>query len=108
MYDLEGNYIYFDDESSQRNNLVTIHFEITSQIRRTVVINENKKIEELIKFYFKTLNQPELFGDPCIRFICNAKFLKHNSKYLVKSLKRKYKYIYIIVNDFEEKIKEFN
>ena len=82
---------------------MTIRFN-TSQMETTVTIDENKKIEELIKLYFKSINQPYLFGDPSIHFIYNAELLKHNSKDLVKSLKRLNGYGLVIVFDDEEKI----
>ena len=95
LRDLSTEYRYFDDEASkqsihwgiQQKNLVTILFRSTAQKDIYTQIDENKKIEELIKLYFKMIKRPELFGDNSIRFIYKAGIVDPHSSDPIKSLK---------------------
>ena len=82
-----------------------IMFETTSYPKKLFIkIEENEKIEQLIKHYFEIIHHPELFGDPSIRFLYNAKLLSHKSKGLIKSLKINSEYYTIFIEDSENKL----
>ena len=112
LYDFSREYKYYDGESSissthsgiHRKNLVTILFKTTSQKDIYIEIDENKKIDELIKLYFKKINRPELFGNYSIKFIYKACILEPHSKDSIKSLKINPEDKIIIVDDIENLI----
>ena len=71
-----------------------------------IIIDPNKTIRELIKFYFEKIKRPELFGDKSIRFILNANLIMHDSNNTIKSyLNKKMTMNTIVVDDLEDKIK---
>ena len=62
-------------------------------------------MEELIKFYFKSIKKPELFGDKSIRFLLNSNVIEHNSKKMIKEYMGKFSFVKkIIIDDLEDKI----
>lgn len=74
-----------------------------------IKIDPNKTMTELIKFFFERINRSDLFGDPNIRFISNAKFIIHDSKESIKSyFNDTSKCNTIIVDDLDDKIKNIN
>ena len=86
---------------------VTILLVTTSQTRIEIKIDPEKTVKELIQFYFEKINRPELYGDPNIRFLSNAKLLSHDSNDLIKTYlsKTNKEKITIVVDDLEDKIK---
>ena len=78
----------------------------TSQRRIKIIINPDKSVSELIKFYFEKIKRPELFGDPSIRFIMNAQLILPNSKNLIKEyINKKNDINTIVIDDLDDKIK---
>ena len=57
----------------------------TSQDSIKIYIDSEKKMRDLIKFYFEIIKRRDLFGDQTIVFIKDAKPIPHNSKDLIKN-----------------------
>ena len=77
----------------------------TSQKKLKILIDPNKTMTELIKFYFSVIKRQELFGDPSIRFLFNSFFIPHNSKDLIKKYINNFNDVNtIVINDLEGKI----
>ena len=77
----------------------------TSQKKLQIIIDPNKTMTELIKFYFEVIKRQELFGDPSIRFLFNSFFIPHNSKDLIKKYINNFNDVNtIVINDLEGKI----
>ena len=78
----------------------------TSQRRIKIIINPDKSVSELIKFYFEKIKRPELFGDNSIRFIMNANLIEYDSNKLIKTyLNKKNDFNVIVIDDLDDKIK---
>ena len=107
MNDQNNPTIYeYEPKIRNMNKKIEILFETTSQLRVKIKIDPDKTIGELIKFYFKIVNKPNLYGDPNIRFIINATLLLHNSKDLIKAkINSKLEMNTIIIDDLDDKIK---
>ena len=77
----------------------------TSQRKIKILINPDKTITELIKFYFEKIKRPELFGDKSIRFIMNAQLILPGSKDLIKNYINKNNDVNtIVIDDLDDKI----
>jgi surface protein len=77
----------------------------TSQRKIKILINPDKSMSELIKFYFESIKRPELFGDPSIRFIMNAQLIFSDSKGLIKDyINNKNEINTIVIDDLDDKI----
>ena len=73
-----------------------------------IFIDPNKTIYELIKFFFEKIHKPELFGDPSIRFLINAKYILYDSKDLIrKYINVNNKTHTIVVDDLDDKLGHF-
>ena len=80
----------------------------TSQSKIKIFIEPNKTIYELIKFFFEKIHKPELFGDPSIRFLINAKYILYDSKDLIrKYINVNNKTHTIVVDDLDDKLGHF-
>ena len=76
----------------------------TSQYKIGILIDPNKTVKELIKFYFETIKRPELFGDKSITFIWSANVITHDSNTTIKShLNKRLDNNTIVVDDEEGK-----
>lgn len=65
-------------------------------------------MNDLFKYYFKTIKKEDLFGDESIRFMKNGTFIPHNSNDLVKDrFKRKLDGNVIMIDDVEGKIHSY-
>ena len=77
-----------------------------------ILIDSNKTIDELIKFYFKTIGRFDLYGDKDIFFLINGKNISPPyPKELVETLKNKvvdYETIRIVVQDNNDKMNTRN
>ena len=88
-----------------KNAKIKILLVTTGQKKLQILIDPNKTMTELIKFYFEVIKRPELFGDQSIRFLFNSFFIPHNSKDLIRKYINKYNYVNtIVINDLEGKI----
>ena len=77
----------------------------TKQIEVTIYISPNKKMCELIKYYFEVIGSKNLLNDQSIRFLLNGNLIGHNCEKLISDYKSKYTQVYsIIVDDVESKI----
>ena len=93
----------FNDELSSQK--IDIFFRTTSDHKTIISIDKNRKIENLIKLYFKNMGHPECFGDNNIRFLCNSYLLYHDSQDLIKKyIRNDQENITIIVNDLDDKL----
>ena len=104
MNGLEPVYEY-EPQVTNYNQKKKIIFYTTSQERLTILIDPNKTMEELIKFFFEKAQRPDSFGDPDIRFIMNSKLILNDSKELINNYINPFnKTNIIIVDDVENKI----
>ena len=78
IYEYEPQKTIKDD-----SNILAI-FQTTKSSKVNISINPNLTMQELIKFYFKIIKRPDLYGDYNIRFLKNAKCIPHNSNDLIK------------------------
>ena len=93
-------------EPQIKSKKVKILLETTSQGKIKIIIDPNKSIKELIKFYFEKIKRPELFGDQNIRFILNANLISQDSNQPIKTyLNKKVDVNTIVIDDLEDKIK---
>ena len=93
----------FNDELSSQK--IKIFFETTSHHKTIISIDKNRKIENLIKLYFKNMGHPECFGDKNILFLYNAQLLYHDSQDLIKKyIRNDQENITIIVDDLDDKL----
>ena len=68
-----------------------------------IIIDPNKSVNDLIKFYFEKIKLPNLIGDPSITFAKNGELL--DSKNLIKTyIKKSYLNFMIFVYDMKEKL----
>ena len=83
-----------------------IRFETTNQIRIEILIDPNKTMRELIKFYFDKIKRGYLFGDKDILFIYGGNSISHFSDDLIKDIKSGIDNdsMFILVSDAEDKI----
>ena len=105
-YEFENGYKFeYEPQVKSRNSKIKIILETTNTFKVMIIIDPEKTVTELIKFYFQKIKKPELFGDPSINFLTNAKILLHNSKNLIKEYINKESEINkIIIVDPEYKI----
>ena len=64
---------------------IIIIFQTTNQYNVQILIDPNKAMTKLIKFYFDIIKRQDLFGDNSILFIKNGKLISHKTKDLIKS-----------------------
>ena len=97
-------FFYIDEPEIPKINPITIIFETTSQ--KTVIINidSNKKMKELIKFYFQIIKKPELYNVKSIAFLINGNAIEHQSEDLIKNVINN-EANKILVADTEDKMK---
>ena len=95
----------FEPDSNNSNPKKLIIFETTSQMKVIIKIDPEKRMTDLIKFYFKIINKPELFNDNTILFLMNSNLIQHKDERLIKSIiPMQYDDCKIIVVDNEDKI----
>ena len=106
FHSIDTSNIYEYEPEVPKENKIPIIIETTSQIKVQILIDPNKTMVELIKYYFKVIGKKDLFNDQSIRFILNANLITHNSKDLINNyIKKETKVYTIIVDDLEDKIK---
>jgi len=95
----------YEPKLENKNAKIKIILETTGQKKLQILIDPNKTMTELIKFYFEIIKRPDLFGDPSIRFLFNSNFTPHNSKDLIKKYISKLVDVNtIVIDDLEDKI----
>jgi len=81
-------------------------FETIAQPKISILIGLNKKMKELIKFYFKIFNRSDLFGDQIILFLMKGTCIMHNSDEKIKTFAKNNEDFFVIIDDsFDDKIK---
>ena len=93
----------------KKKNPITFILETTSQTKVKILIDSDKTIDELIKFYFDEIKRPDLYGEQSICFLINGKniippYPKESLDKLLDKIDNN-KIVKMIVNDSEEKIK---
>ena len=88
-------------------NQIIVKLVTNGQYKIQLTIETEKKMSDLIKAYFAEIKKPNLFGDPSIRFLFNAKIIEHNSNDLVKNYIKKDANT-IVIDDLEDKIYSLN
>ena len=95
----------YEPQVKRENGKIKILLVTTGQKKLQILIDPNKTITELIKFYFEVIKRQELFGDQSIRFLFNSFFIPHNSKDLIKKYISNFNDVNtIVINDLEGKI----
>ena len=105
----EKNMLHEHEPMTEKRNPIIFIFETTSQTKVRILIDSDKTIDELIKFYFDELKRPDLYGKQSIWFLINEKniippYPKESLEKLLNKIDN-YKTVKIIVNDSEDKIK---
>ena len=79
-----------------------------SGVETRILIDYNKTIDELIRFYFNNIGRPDLYGDPSIYFLIGGNNITPPyTKAAVETLRKfELKSIRIIVEDSQDKIKK--
>ena len=77
-------YVY--EPKKPKINPVRIILMQTNQEKVKILIDSNKKMKELIKFYFEVKNKPELYKDLSIAFLKSGNEIKHTSEKTVKDI----------------------
>ena len=95
---------YINEPEKQKLNPITFLFLTTSQYKLNITIESDKKMEDLIKFYFQILNKPNLYNDREIVFVKNARTIHHNCQDLVGQYFDKKNENIILVVDQDNKI----
>ena len=96
---------YTYDSKADKNNNISVTIITTNNLKTIVFISPNKKLCDLIKYYFDMIKRQELFNDPKIRFIINSNVISHDSEDLIsKYMQNDNKKITILVDDLEDKI----
>ena len=62
----------YESKNEGGSQKVEITFMTTLQRKTKILIEPNKSVIDLIKFYLEKIRKPELFGDPSIRYVKNA------------------------------------
>ena len=110
-YTNESGFYEYEPQVNNKNTKIKVRLVTTSQKIVKILINPNKTVTELIKFYFKIIRRQDLFGDPSIIFLFNAKLLFHNSNVLIKDYIKILNFddeYRIIIDDLYDKIGSFN
>jgi surface protein len=97
--------VEYEPNAKSDSQKIGVIFATTFQKNIKIIIDPNKSIHDLIKFYFDYIKLPELFCDPSINFVKNANMIEANSKNSIKKYMKKMDEIFIIlVNDTDDKI----
>ena len=84
---------------------VTIILMLTNQEKVKIRIDPNKKMKELIKFYFQIIKKPELYDEKSIAFLINGVAIEHRSEDLIKNvINLEYDEKIILIADTKDKI----
>ena len=74
-------------EPDVKKQKITIFFQASSQsVNINIKIDPDKTVRELIKFYFKVINKPDLFNDKSIIFLFYGSAVSKESEELIKNL----------------------
>ena len=101
------NNIYEYETTNDKENPILLIFTL-SGVETRILIDYNKTIDELIRFYFNNIGRPDLYGDPSIYFLIGGNNITPPyTKASVETLRKfELKSIRIIVEDSQDKIKK--
>ena len=101
----QNEYVY-EPEVKDHKKQIKIFLSGASHLEMDILINPDKTLTELIKFFFEKIKRPNLFGDKSIRFIFNYKHVSHDSKELIrKFINKNNEENTIIIDDLYNKIR---
>ena len=103
--EFDSSIIYEFEPEIKNNNKISIIIQTTGQITVQICISPDKKMCELINYYFEIIGRKNLINDPNIRFLVNGDFVEHNSEKIINDYIYKYtEILQIVVDDVENKI----
>ena len=104
----EKIYEYITENDCEKGNKIKVTFMNTAGSKVIILINPNRTIKELVKYFFKIIQRPSLYKEENICLIINGGNIDRKSKNEIKSLFQlsdEKKELIIIVDDSDEKLK---
>ena len=100
-----------NEHQEDKTNQIIINFIDTRMNESKILIDSNKTIDELIRFYFEINGRSDLYGDPSIIFLSCGKVISYDfkKKKTIKELMNElgeFDRIYIIVCDIDDKMEK--
>mgnify|MGYP002627258007 CR=1 FL=1 len=97
---------YIFEREKPKVNPRTFLFLTTGQMKLYITIEADKKMEDLIKFYFQIIKKPNLYNDKDIIFVKDARTINHNCKDSVAQYFKEKNSNVIMVVDQEDKLSQ--
>ena len=97
---------YIFEREKPKVNPRTFLFLTTGQMKLYITIEADKKMEDLIKFYFQIIEKPNLYNDKDIIFVKDARTINHNCKDSVAQYFKEKNSNVIMVVDQEDKLSQ--
>ena len=104
----EKIYEYITENDCEKGNKIKVTFMNTAGSKVIILINPNRTTEELVKYFFKIIQRPDLYKEENICLLINGGNIDRKSKNEIKSLFQlsdEKKELIIIVDDSDEKLK---
>ena len=104
----EKIYEYITENDCEKGNKIKVTFKNLRESKVIILINPNRTIKELVKYFFKIIQRPSLYKEENICLITNGGNIDRKSKNEIKSLFQlsdEKKELIIIVFDLDEKLK---
>ena len=103
----EKIYEYITENDCEKGNKIKVTFMNPRESKVIILINPNRTIKELVKYFFKIIQRPSLYKEENICLITNGGNIDRKSKNEIKSLFQldEKKELIIIVFDLDEKLK---
>ena len=104
----EKIYEYITENDCEKGNKIKVTFMNTAGSKVIILINPNRTIKELVKYFFKIIQRPSLYKEENICLLINGGNIDRKSKNEIKSLFQlsdEKKELTIIVDDSDEKLK---
>ena len=100
-----------NEHQEDKTNQIIINFIDTRMNESKILIDSNKTIDKLIRFYFEINGRSDLYGDPSIIFLSCGKVISYDfkKKKTIKELMNElgeFDRIYIIVCDIDDKMEK--
>ena len=103
----EKIYEYITENDCEKGNKIKVTFMNTAGSKVIILINPNRTIKELVKYFFKIIQRPSLYKEENICLFTNGGNIDRKSKNEIKSLIQLHeeKELIILVDDSDEKLK---
>lgn len=103
----EKIYEYITENDCEKGNKIKVTFMNTAGSKVIILINPNRTIKELVKYFFKIIQRPSLYKEENICLLINGGNIDRKSKNEIKSLIQLHeeKELIILVDDSDEKLK---